>query len=500
MNLLKIGVYISIMALIPNVNASEVLRIAFPVKQLQLDPQKIEDQYSTTIVNQLYSRLFKYTPDGQIRPELVESWTISKDKTIYTFNLKKMSFSDGTPITARHVENSIKRIFVLNAALASDLAVIKGSKQFMKSRKPDVLMITAKNDHTLVIETGKPTSLLSYLLAVPDVGILKLDSPTQTIEFSKALPFSGPFKIDSVTNETTILRKWRSSDFDSQRPPKQIEFNLFETLDFNKVAPLKITDTSSFITFDQEKSPFEGNSGWHQVASEASNERFIVMNPDKVPTDVRLWMASKVNSEDFVKFIGDKSIVPAFGFIPNCLPGHLKKGIKRPSSELKLKRTLTMKVIHGSNLPYAEKFKSYITKVWSHPHLKFEFESLPISEYLEKLFNKKGEVIIGARGLEYPEGFSIVTYFRSNLDSNYFYVKNKKIDQLIDKASQEIDDEKRFKIYEEIQEKALDAATVIPLAFGSWKKYYWSNRIKDVPAHPIGIHFMPLEMLTMAEN
>ena len=106
----------------------------------------------------------------------------------------------------------------------------------------------------------------------------------------------------SITTEKTVLLKWRPSDFDSKNPPQEIEFDLYDNVDFNKVAPLTITDTSSFITFDQDRSPFENNPGWHQVASEASNERFIVMNPDKVPTPVKKWMASKVNSEDFVKF------------------------------------------------------------------------------------------------------------------------------------------------------------------------------------------------------
>ncbi|MBL7670020.1 MAG: ABC transporter substrate-binding protein [Bdellovibrionaceae bacterium] len=479
-------------------HANEILRIAFPTKQMQLDPQKIEDMYSMTVVSQLYAKLFRYTPDGQVRPDLVDRWSVSKDKRTYTFQLKKKTFSDGSPVTAQHIANSLKRVFILKAALSSDLAIIKGAQAFAKSNNPNDLMILAQNPLTLKIETEKPTSLLIHLLAVPDVGVLKIDDVTKEIIFDGAMAFSGPYKIKSMSAEKMNLQKWQDSDLDSSNPPQEIEFNLFEKINPDQVASGKITDTSSFMTFDEGKSPLDKNSEWRAVASEAANERFVLMNPDKVPANVRKWMLAKVNTEDFVKTLEDKSIVPAFGFIPNCLPGHLKKSKVRKASELKLDKTLTIKITHGANLPYAEKFKSYLTKVWSHSKLKLEFEVLPVSEYLKVLFQKKGAVVIGARGLDYPEGYSVVTYFRSNIESNFFFVNSKEIDKLIDKAAQELESEKRNNIYETIQEKVLAEATVIPLAFGSWKKYYWSNHVKDVPAHPIGVHFIPLEMLTMA--
>jgi ABC-type oligopeptide transport system substrate-binding subunit len=151
------------------VSATSNLKIAFPKKDLQLDPQKIEDMYSMMVVNQLYAKLFRYTPDGQVRPDLVESWTVSKDKRTYTFRIKKAKFSDGSDLTTTHVANSIKRIFVVQAALSSDLAFIKGVALFKKSKNPDDLMIIAEKSHMLKIVTEKPTGLLLYLLSVPDL-------------------------------------------------------------------------------------------------------------------------------------------------------------------------------------------------------------------------------------------------------------------------------------------------------------------------------------------
>ena len=495
---LLIGALIPAMTINSRAGSGEILRIAFPTKHIQLDPQKFEDMYSMTAVNQLYAKLFRYTPDGQIRPDLVDRWAVSKDKTTYTFKLKKKTFSDGSPITAHHIANSLKRIFVLKASLSSDLSIVKGAKAFAKTNKAGDLSILAEDDATLKIETAKPTSLLIHLLAVPDVGVLKIDDPSEEIAFGSTTAFSGPYKIVSIEADRIVLRKWRESDLESRNPPQDIEFNLFEKIDPAQIASGEISDTSSFMTFDEGKSPLENDSHWRAVASEAANERFIVMNPAKVPAKVRKWMLSRVDARDFVKTLNDNSIVPAFGFIPNCLPGHLKKSTAGKSSLLSLAKPLTITITYGANLPYAEKFKAYLARVWSHDRLKLEFEVLPVSEYLKVLFQRRGAVVIGARGLDYPEGYSVVSYFRSNIESNFFFVNNKAIDNLIDEAAQELDSEKRKRIYEVIQERVLEEATVIPLAFGSWKKYYWSNRVKDVPAHPIGVQFLPLEMLTMA--
>jgi len=501
-NLIWKGLVVFIMIIGSNVKAEvgATLKVAIPIKQLQLDSQKIEDMYSMTVVNQIYAKLFRFTPDGQVRPDLVAKWTLSENKTTYTFHLRKTQFSDGSLITALHVANSLKRIFLLKAALSGDLSIIKGAKAFFKTKKLTDLKIHVIDSHTLEIETEKPTALLIYLLAVPDLGVHKIEDLNANFNTKGGGPYSGPYSVSSITDDRIELQKWRKSDLDSANPPDRIHFNLMDKIAPERIASGEISDTSSFMTFDSAQSPLEGMPGWRPVPSEASNERFIVMNPNKVPLEVRRWMLSQVNSSDFVTELGDKTITPAFGFIPNCLPGHLKKSQIPFAPEPKLSKPLKLKITFGENLPYPEKFKSYLNKVWSRPWLRLEFKPLPVAEYLNVMFKKKGEIVIGARGLDYPEGYSTVTYFRSDVDSNFFFVKDKEIDRLIETASQELDSKKRADIYEVIQEKVLKGATVIPLAFGTWKKYYWSDRVKQAPAHPIGVHFVPLEMLSMAEK
>ncbi|NJM10012.1 MAG: hypothetical protein HC883_03750 [Bdellovibrionaceae bacterium] len=270
------------------------LRLALPTQDVQLDPHKYEDMYSMVIINQVYSRLFRYSPDGQVRTDAVTSWEVSPDKTIYTFKLGDLKFSDGTEITASHVANSLKRIFLLKASIASDLSLIAGAKEALKTGKPERLQVAALDGRTLRIQTSAPTSLLLYLLAVPDCAILKLDRPDQKIDFKSTQgPFSGTYKITAISTSEISLEKWRPSALESSRPPARARIQLHNRVSPKLAAKGEISDTSSFMTFDDQKSPFENLKGWRAVISEASNERFLVLNPKALPENVRQWLSSK---------------------------------------------------------------------------------------------------------------------------------------------------------------------------------------------------------------
>lgn len=497
MRLLLIGFFMTMINTKKCCANGKALRIALPVKEVQLDPHKFEDLYSMVIVGQIYAKLFKYTPDGKIIPDLVESWSVSKDHKTYTFKIKNMKFSDGTRIEAKHVEFSLKRIFVLKSALASDLSVIAGSKSYFDSNNINDLKIKSISSQELVIETGGPTAILLYLLASPDSGVLKLSSPMSDVTFGSDIVCSGVYCPIETSKDFILLSKWRTSEIESRNPPQKIIFNLFDKIDPRKIIQGNVSDTTSFIATDKYDKLFEQNINWRHVPSGATSERFVVLNPKKIPLVVRKWMLSRINTLDLVKEINDKLVEPAFGFIPNSLPGHLKSSEAQPAPDLKLREKIKFKIICSADMSYFRKFKSYLLKAWRHKNLEITFEPLSVSDYLKALFDKRGDAVIGLRGLDYPEGYSIVTYFRSNLDHNYFYINNKAIDQKIDQASHEINEVERYRLYEEIQKMVLDESTVVPLAFGSWKKFYWSKQVKDIPSHPMGAHFIPLEMLEM---
>ena len=75
-----------------------------------LDPHLVTDTTSAGLVVELFSGLVSLNSDLEIVPELAESWDISDDGIIYTFNLRDdIKFSNGDKVTASDFKWSIER-------------------------------------------------------------------------------------------------------------------------------------------------------------------------------------------------------------------------------------------------------------------------------------------------------------------------------------------------------------------------------------------------------
>lgn len=69
-----------------------------------LNPLLATSQADEDITQLVYSGLMRATADGDLVPDLAESYTISPDGTTYTFTLRTgLSFHDGTPLTAEDI-------------------------------------------------------------------------------------------------------------------------------------------------------------------------------------------------------------------------------------------------------------------------------------------------------------------------------------------------------------------------------------------------------------
>src|SRR5687767_11104017 len=58
----------------------------------------------------IYDTLFGTDEKNQVRPQMVESWTESPDKRLWTFKLRQgLAFHDGAPVTGEDVVASLAR-------------------------------------------------------------------------------------------------------------------------------------------------------------------------------------------------------------------------------------------------------------------------------------------------------------------------------------------------------------------------------------------------------
>ncbi|MGE0718292.1 MAG: ABC transporter substrate-binding protein, partial [Alphaproteobacteria bacterium] len=181
----------------------KTLRVTMHADVRQLDPfwttQTIAGIHGMMVYDTLFSSDDKLDP----QPQMVEKWTVSQDRKVYTFTLRDgLKFHDGTPVTTKDVVASLKRWGARDGA----------GKQLMGFTQA----ITAKDEKTFEWTLNEPYGLVLDTLAkmgtnVPFVMREKeamVDPFQQITEVVGSGPFM--FKRDEwVPGSKTVYTKFR---------------------------------------------------------------------------------------------------------------------------------------------------------------------------------------------------------------------------------------------------------------------------------------------------
>ncbi|HEX3499401.1 MAG TPA: ABC transporter substrate-binding protein [Stellaceae bacterium] len=98
----------------------KVLRVVPQGEVKVFDPHQSQVNLTSMHAALVYDLLFSWDADMVPRPQLVESWTISDDKLLYTFTLRPgLKFSDGSKLTTRDVVATLKRLFLRDSQIQS---------------------------------------------------------------------------------------------------------------------------------------------------------------------------------------------------------------------------------------------------------------------------------------------------------------------------------------------------------------------------------------------
>ena len=154
-----------------------------------LNPTLAANRANLTLAPLLYEPLFAVDGHFQAQPVLCQSWTASEDKLVWTFTLRdRITFSDGTPFTARE------------AAEALELA--RSSRGRYAQRLADVALISGE-DQNLTITLRRPNGDLPALLDIP-IALGDGDRPLGT----------GPYVLTETGDEFSLTARsgWWQTD------------------------------------------------------------------------------------------------------------------------------------------------------------------------------------------------------------------------------------------------------------------------------------------------
>ena len=168
-----------------------------------LDPAKSTDVPTGRAVGYLFDGLTRFTHDARVIPALATRWEISPDGRSYTFHLRTgVTFHDGTPFAARHVQQSFERVLDPRerGGRGWPLYPISGARAYADGKAQSIAGITVRDDSTVVVVLDEPMPIFPKLLAMPVAAIVPDSTPSN---FGERPVGTGPWR----------FVEWRHDDY-----------------------------------------------------------------------------------------------------------------------------------------------------------------------------------------------------------------------------------------------------------------------------------------------
>jgi len=191
---------------------SEVLVIGMAMGEItSLDPARGFEVTGTGVMAQVYDRLLDF-PAGRVdkaEASLAESWKVSADGLVWTFNLRKdVKFHSGNPLTAEDVVYSFQRVIHLKDQPAFILTQFGLTTESIRALDKNTVQITLPKKFA----GGLFLSCLSAAVAsVVDSQVVK-QHITKTDKFPDGDFGAAWLALNSAGSGPFILRKWERGD------------------------------------------------------------------------------------------------------------------------------------------------------------------------------------------------------------------------------------------------------------------------------------------------
>lgn len=213
--------------------------------------------------------LTKFDDKMKVQPWLAESWSISDDRLTWTFKIREgVKFSNGTPLTAEAVKNSIERAFAKN----------NRAKTFFEYES-----ITA-DGQTLTIQTIEPLPNMPVYLADP-LFIIVDTTADSTI-------CTGAYQVDSYSKERAVMKR-NDNYWDGEVPYPTVEISTLDDAN-ERAKALEAGDVDIAVNIAaNDLDIFKGNDRFN--IAETSSLRVVLaninQNPDRILSDPKVRAA-----------------------------------------------------------------------------------------------------------------------------------------------------------------------------------------------------------------
>lgn len=445
------------------------ITVAMGADIVTLDPAGQQDTTTAVAIKHAYSTLLDISDDGELVPDLAESYELVND-TDFVFKLREDAvWSDGTPVTANDVKFTFDR--------AKNMPKTKSNTSKVKE-------VVVDNEHQVTIKLTEPYAPFNTIVASSNLSIVQEAAVTAAGEAygdADNIVTSGAFTVKEwVPNDHYTLEKnanyWGEEPITTSItvrviPEGSARAIALETGEVDLVWGVDPTDCSNI----------EANSDVKLLSQPSSSIEYLGMNVTKEhfkDQKVRQAINYAIDKQALVDTIVEGRGTVANSYINNTIPGWTDEVEAYPYDPEKAKELL-------AEAGYADGFSC---QLWVNGDVRtrsaqmvqaqlaeigitVDISTMEWGAFLDALNAGEHEMfILGWSNSSFDADSSTYQLFHSanhGATGNRAFMTDATVDELITNAAQENDNEKRMEYYKELQIYLHDLSP--------WCPFYYKN-------------------------
>ncbi len=432
-----------------------------------IDPHKVSDNTSITMLKHVYCTLLDLDNEGNLIPDLAESYKWTSDTEVVFKLNEKAIFADGTPITANDVKFSLER--------AKDMAKVKSLVVKLDS-------VTVDNDHQVTVKLTEPYAVFIYMLANSRLSILSEAAVTAAGDAYGDVDnvvASGAYSMaEWAANDHYTLKRndnyWGEMPVTTSItcrvvPEGNARAIMLETGEVDLVYSVDATTISSL----------EGNPDIELVQGLASSVEVIGFNLENEALQderVRQAISMAINKDEIIAVVQQGNAIAANSILNKTIPGWSEDVKDLPYDVEKAKELMKDAGYYDQGITISHYFfnatrnriAQMIQAMLAEINVTVDICAVEGSALFDCLGNGDHDTYdISSGNTNFNADTTFYNMFHSDNigSSNYIGLNDPEMDERIESIARIIDDAERNAAYKELQQDIMDTAYVVPLYY-----------------------------------
>ncbi len=438
------------------------LKVALAYKPRSFDPHRHTDSATLAVTKQIYTNLFSLDENGDVVPELVESYEIKEDSSIVLKLKKGIFFHNGEEMKAEDVKRSLER----NLEIPVSRVLVEAIEN-----------IELLDEYTLKINQSNSPSILLHNLAHSSTALVK---EVEKNEQEISLVGTGAYKI----KDWTLSEKVQLESFDKfYGKEPEIKEIIFQTIPETSNRLIALETGEIDIAYDISSNDIKGinRNPKLKVINEVSlGSDFITINTKKI-TDKRIRQAIEyaIDKKSLVATIYEGYGNEADSILSPSVFGYSSNSNKREYSVEKSKSLLKEAGVENLKLglwiydePSRQQMAQIIQANLKEVGIDVEINVLEVSSFLQYTGMGEHDMLIGLWYVSTGDadyGFYPLLHSSSaGPVGNRSFYSNLEVDKLLDRARKTTSVNERKENYRKVQEIIRDEVPLFPIAYKNY--------------------------------